>query len=346
MKITTGKKKTPQKVVIYGPEGIGKTTFASKFPNPLFIDTEDGSGHVDVMRFEEMPKSWDLLMQQVEYVLQNGDSCKTIVIDTADWSETLCKEKLCSKNKWSSIAEPGYGAGYVELEKEFGKLLNLCTQINKKGHHVVIIAHSQMRKFEQPDQTGSYDRYELKLEKKTAALLKEWADALIFLNYQTFITNKNKSGSGKATGGKRVMYLNHLPVLDAKNRWGLSEEMYPMDFSVIDSFLNFEENVPKEPMQKSIAMTETAPGKFETEKESFTEEPVVKVDPKLEQLMNANNVTIEEVLQAVYMKGYFPDGTPYASLPQDFIDGVLIGAWNNGLLDFINDMKSGKKIEL
>lgn len=44
-----------------------------------------------------------------------------------------------------------------------------------------------MRKFEQPDEIGSYDRWEMKLTKNVAPLVKEWADMVLFANYKTFV---------------------------------------------------------------------------------------------------------------------------------------------------------------
>lgn len=235
MKIIKGKQQTALKVVIYGPEGIGKSTLASRFPDPLFIDTEGSTSYMDVMRTEP-PESWQVLMDQVTYVRDFPETCKTLVIDTADWAERLCKEKITSENKKSSIEEFGYGKGYVYLAEEFGRLLNLLSEVVKKGVNIVLTAHAAMRKFEQPDEMGAYDRWELKLEKKTAPLVKEWADMLLFANYKTYVVNVDGQGAdkgkNKAQGGKRVLYTSHHPCWDAKNRQGLPPEI-PMEFSAL-----------------------------------------------------------------------------------------------------------------
>lgn len=96
MNITRGKIKSAQKVVIYGPEGIGKSTFASQFPNPLFIDTEGSTKNLDVARMDK-PTSWTMLKSQLEYIKSNPTVCKTVVIDTIDWAEQLCIDDICSK---------------------------------------------------------------------------------------------------------------------------------------------------------------------------------------------------------------------------------------------------------
>lgn len=232
LQITRGVVPKAQKVVVYGPEGIGKTTLAAQFPDPLFVDVEGGSAHLDVAR-TEAPRSWAALLSAVDAVRAERP-CATLVIDTADWAERLCAEHVCAKNKWASIETPGYGKGYTELAEEFGRFLDKLTEVAGAGVNVVLAAHAAMRKFEQPDEAAPYDRWELKLQKKVAPLVKEWADAVLFLNYKTVVevVGDGKSAKGKARGGKRVMHASHHACWDAKNRWGLPDES-PLSFDPI-----------------------------------------------------------------------------------------------------------------
>ena len=166
VEITSGKiNNKAQKVVIYEPEGIGKSTFAAHFPNPLFIDTEGSTGELDVRRLPA-PTSWQYLMWEIDQVKANPDICSSLIIDTADWAERLCINNLCEKNQVSGIEGFGYGKGYVYLEEEFGRFLNRLSDLIDLGINVVFTAHATMRKFEQPDESGAYDRWELKLQKK------------------------------------------------------------------------------------------------------------------------------------------------------------------------------------
>ena len=166
LNITRGVVPKAQKVVVYGPEGIGKTTLAAQFPDPLFVDVEGGSSHMDVAR-AEAPRSWAALLSTVDAVRAERP-CATLVVDTADWAERLCAESICAKRKWDSIETPGYGKGYTELAEEFGRLLDKLTEVAEAGVNVVLAAHAAMRKFEQPDEAAPYDRWELKLQKKVA----------------------------------------------------------------------------------------------------------------------------------------------------------------------------------
>lgn len=227
--VTSGVLHAPVKVVLYGPEGIGKTTFASSFPDPLFIDTEGGTKTLDVHRLPP-PQNWEMLLDEVAAAMETP--CKTLVLDTADWAERLCIRAVCERGKVRGIESFGYGKGYTYAKEEFARLLAALDAVNAAGKQVVVTAHAQLSKFEQPDEMGSYDRWAMKTSKQVAPLLREWCDMLLFANYKTFVVKDGKSAKGKAQGGQRVMYTTHHPCWDAKNRFGLPDEL-PLDYAAI-----------------------------------------------------------------------------------------------------------------
>lgn len=381
MEITRGKIQKAKKVVVYGPEGIGKSTFASRFPDPVFIDTEGSTSSMEVARLPR-PTSWNMLLEEVDYIKGHPDVCRTLVIDTIDWAEQLCVDHICSIHNKKGIEDFGYGNGYVYTKEEFGRFLNRLSDVIEAGVNVVLTAHAQLRKFEQPDELGAYDRWELKLGKKTQSqtspLVKEWADMLLFCNYKTYSVATDKDGrKHKAQGGKRVMYTSHHPCWDAKNRYGLPE-MCDFDYQVIKGILEEgsrkEEKKapapkeqkqkaplkqPEKPMQKAEESFMNIPPEADEEvpfnqtekeppKEKKTEPDPAKsetfrlpdhIPKKLQDLMYPNLASEEEVMEAVYQRGYFPRGTPFQNLPQDFVDGVLIGAWPQ-VMNVIREMRS------
>ncbi len=324
MKITKGKINKPIKTLVYGPEGIGKSTFASKFPEPIFIDTEGSTSHMDVSRFEA-PTSWSLLMSYVDYVIQNKP-CKTLVIDTADWAEKLCAKHIIDNagDNITSIEGFGYGKGYVYLEEEFARLLHKLNDVIEAGINVVITAHAHMRKFEQPDELGAYDRWELKMSKKVSPLVREWADMVLFANYKTLVVNVDGQGAikgkNKVQGGQRVMFTTHHPCWDAKNRFNLPEEL-SFDYKEISHL--FEKVLVEE--QVSEPKKEEAKNVVDIKEKDIQEES--DIPKNLLDLMNANDVKKYEIEKIVELKGYFPKDTPIKNYPSDFIDGVLVGAW-------------------
>lgn len=361
MQITKGKRARAQKVVVYGPEGIGKSTFAAQFPEPLFIDTEGSTDNMDVSRLDK-PSSYTMLKNEIAWVKANPTVCKTLVIDTIDWAESLVIADVCAQHGKKGIEDFGWGNGYTYTKEEMGRLLNQLGELVDLGINVVLTAHAQMRKFEQPDEMGSYDRWELKLGKKTssqtAPLVKEWADMVLFANYKTVVMTAD-NGKKKATGGQRVLYTQHHPAWDAKNRHGLPEEM-PFDYAGIAHIFNQAQPQPTpQPQQTAPGPTPQAPAQEQTPTaeaapqaqpqvqapaqeatqapESLTQpaperqpyqEPNLALPQGLRDLMIQNQVTELEVQKAVAQKGYYPEDTPVIMYDPGFIDGVLIGAWN------------------
>lgn len=377
MQIIKGKIPCAKKVLIYGPEGIGKSTFAAQFPEPVFIDTEGSTKDMDVARFEKA-SSWTMLMEQIRYVKQNPSTCKTLVIDTVDWAEQMCVADLCARYGKKGVEDFGYGNGYVYAKEEFGRFLNALEEVVEAGVNVVLTAHAQMRKFEQPDEMGSYDRWELKLGKKTssqtAPLAKEWADMVLFANYKTWsVAVDDKGKKRKAQGGARVMYTSHHPCWDAKNRYGLPDEA-PFEYDVIRPIIEGTEAakpvtssaepvappqsqttpppvtqpvVPEPqgtPVQQTMDLTppQAAPADpVMGDMSSFSPDP--RIPKALRDLMINNNVCEWDIQMVVEARGYFPGDMPVYDYPEDFIQGVLVGAWPQ-VFAMIKDMKKNDSV--
>lgn len=349
--VTAGVQDSPVKTVLYGPEGIGKSTFASHFPDPVFIDTEGGTKRLNVKRLPQ-PTSWAMLLDEVAEVRKGSIPCGTLVIDTADWAERLAIDAVCAKAKVDGLEGFGYGKGYTYLKEEFGKLLDALEEVLNTGHNVLILAHAAITKFEQPDAAGSYDRWNMKTTKQVEPLIREWCDMLLFVNYKTVV---EKSGSApnaknKVTGGRRVMYTTHHPCWDAKNRFGLPEEL-PLDYASIAACIPGCNTENRAILGSSSgragtaqAVTERAiqpeadilpspapqpqPPREEVPRALLTPELVaLGVPEKLSPLMSANNVTPEELQAVVGKRGYFPKDMPIRNYPADFVEGCLIAAW-------------------
>lgn len=333
--ITSGVVPKPQKVLLYGPEGIGKSSLAARFPSPLFIDTEGGSAHLDVRRLPS-PSSWSMLLDEVAWVRDFPAECGgTLVVDTADWAESLCQEHVCARAGKSGIEDFGYGKGYVYVKEEFGKLLNLLSECCERGLNVCVTAHAQIVKFEQPDEMGAYDRWELKLARKhTAPMLKEWADAVLFLNYRSIVV-KDENGKYKAQNGKdRVMYATHAATWDAKNRWGLPDEL-PLDWSHIAPHVPVPSfSAAASVTQAEIEAARDMPVPFDGADvtmeggdnrgvgEPYAEEPVPPRAPehlrKLAGMLAEAGIGRQEFVVAVARRtGYVTEGTPFESIAPD-----------------------------
>lgn len=358
MKITRGKIPCAKKIVVYGPEGIGKSTFAAMFPDPVFIDTEGSTKDMDVARFERAT-SWAMILQQVQYVVDHPEICQTLAIDTADWAEQIEITSLCDKKGWKGLEDPGYGKGYTYSAEEFGKFLNLLEDVVGKGVHVVITAHAQLRKVELPEEMGAYDHWEMKTSKKVAPMIREWADAVFFANYKTRIIEVDKKK--KAQGGQRVMYTVHTPFWDAKNRYNLPDEL-PFSYDSIRHIIETDTDATKkeapakeekaapqksamapdaapmvtqamDPKPEKVKDVEIAPAQKEPKQERADPAVDLRIDEripkKLRDLMVASGVgewDLQNVVNA-RLPGSFPYDMPVKDYPEDFIDEWILPNW-------------------
>ena len=288
LKKITGRIIRAVKAVCYGPEGIGKSTLASQAPDPVFIDLDDGTTQLDVARVEP-PRTWESLLALILEIAATPGFCKTLILDTADKAEMLCSQYICSQHRVDGIESIGYGKGYTYLQEEFNKLLTALDQVIAAGINVIILAHAKMRKMELPDEAGAFDRWELKLTKQVAPLVKEWADALLFCNYKTFIVSSENS-TKKAQGGKRVIYTSHHPCWDAKSRIGLPEEM-------------------------EMAYTSIAP--------LFNESP----HDVIFRWMQEAGISDTALRLSVSKHGFYPIEIPISQYPEEFVTDVLLANW-------------------
>lgn len=219
--VSHGRLKRPLRVLLYGVEGVGKSTFAASAPSPVFLAAEEGTAQLDVARFPE-PLSWTEAFEALSELTEGEHSFQTLVIDTLDWLEPLCWQAVCERLRLRSIEDAGYGRGYVAALEEWRTLLVRLDALRlKRGMHIVLLAHSAIRTFKNPED-ADYDRYELKVHQKAAALLKEWSDAVLFARYETFThaDEKTKRTRGVSTGA-RVLHTQHAAAWDAKNRFDL-----------------------------------------------------------------------------------------------------------------------------
>ena len=214
-----------EKIVLYGTEGWGKTTWAAKAPAPVFLSTEDGLKCVSVDVFPE-PQTWENVLECVNILRNETHGFKSFVVDTADWTESLCQEFVLKKTGKNSIEEVGggWGKGYTMVFEEWKRLLLGIDHLRReKKMHVIFLAHCAVKPFNNP-QGENYERWEMKMDRRIAALLKEWSDNLLFGTYDIAV-DAEKGHRGKGYGGERIIHTNHSAAYDAKNRSSLPDQL-------------------------------------------------------------------------------------------------------------------------
>lgn len=220
----------PPRILIHGQHGMGKTTFASQAPRPVFIQTEDGEGNLELQSFGAM-KTFSDVLSAIDSLLTGSHEFKTVVVDSLDHLEPLIWTHLCAIEGVSSIEKVGggYGKGFNEALTYWGQVINALTRLrDEKKMTIIMTAHTDIKRYEPPD-TEAYDRYQIALHKKAASFLQEICDCVLFATQKVITTSDdtgfNKKHTRGITIGKRVIYTQERPAHDAKNRYGLPEEI-------------------------------------------------------------------------------------------------------------------------
>lgn len=236
----------PPRILIHGPEGVGKSRFGIQADRPVFVQTEDGlAAYPEVAKYAPAKEYAPFISNLEEIAFQDHDY-KTLVIDSVDWLEPLIWKQVCTESGVTTIVEAsgGYGNGYTVALDIWRSYLELLDIINKKRQMTIIqIAHSQIKTYTAPDHPP-YDRYSIKLHENkqgagASALLFEYSDIVLFANFVAGVTKDVLAGSTKKNpkertrgigSGDRVLYTEERPAFKCKNRFNLPDQI-PFDYT-------------------------------------------------------------------------------------------------------------------
>jgi hypothetical protein len=235
--ITVGIEKKPPRICLYGEHGIGKSTFANQFENPIFVQTEEGLNQIDCAKFP-LAKTFDDVVSFLRVLYCQEHNYKTVIIDSCDWLEKLTFEHVAKKNNVDSVADINFGRGFDQSLDLMCEILTALDYLRKKNMTVILIAHSDVRKFESPT-SPSYDRYTLSMRSKVNAKIMQWADLVGFINFDVKI-NREVGGFGKeikkAISGQRYLYCAPAAAYEAKNRYSIPEKI-ELNFETLKKYI-------------------------------------------------------------------------------------------------------------
>jgi len=218
------------RLMLYGVEGIGKSTFAAGAPSPIFILTEDGLGSLAVDHFPIATSTNDIL-QAIKTLRNEDHKFETVVIDSVDWLEAVIQREIENKYDAKDLA---YGKAAMIAAEKWREILEGLTALRREKNMVVIlVSHTTIKRFDSPE-VEPYDRYQPKLQERSSAVLREWCDAVLFANYKTIIKKDdvgfNKTNNRGFSTGERLMFTNERPAYMAKNRYNLPDSI-PLSWS-------------------------------------------------------------------------------------------------------------------
>ena len=246
MDISSGPITRPVKFLLYGVEGIGKTTLISQLAGhrTIFLDTEAGTLDVDLERISIDSKArFDAV---IKWLLTEQHDFDTAVLDTVTGLEPMIEATILKTKKKSAMADFEYGKGSVYLREEFDSILYLqLDELLRRGINVALIGHSRVNRFQDPSQLEGWDRYELAMDKRVAETLRQWADHVLFCNWDHQVTD-NERGESRGIGGtKRQLFTIHTAAYDAKNRAGLPAKLEWKPESIAPLFTGAAKVEPK-----------------------------------------------------------------------------------------------------
>ena len=235
--IANAKQNKPPRIVLHGPEKVGKSTFAAGAPNPIFLQVEDGLSGIETNAFPKV-ETFDQFIEQCNELYNSPHDFQTVVVDSADWLELVIYDKICKDSNSDSIEKAlgGYSRGQKRGVEIMRTVLKAMDGLNKyRGMNVIIICHSRVVTVNDPLHE-SYDQFQMKLYSPrngygSSDLLKEWCDILLFVDMKKNIRGKQEGvnvrpGEGRGTtSGVRKMYTQPHPAYSAGSRYPLPAEL-------------------------------------------------------------------------------------------------------------------------
>jgi len=253
-RIQRGRVVRPPRLLVYGTPGIGKSTFGSQAPNPVFIPTEDGLDEIDCAKFP-LATSYEDVIDAIAELRTEPHDFETIVLDSLDWLERLIWDQVCQEYGVKNIekADGGYARGYTHALTYWREIIDQLSLLrDQRGMAIILIAHAKVERFEDPE-SPAYDRYSPRLHKHAAALVSEWCDAVLFATRKIRTQTEDAGFNRKRTiahaigkgGGDRILRTVGGPSCVAKNRYGLTEEL-PLSWAAFVAALSHHSK-PEEP---------------------------------------------------------------------------------------------------
>lgn len=222
--ITRGRTLDAPRIILYGMEGIGKSTFAANFPAPIFIQTEDGLGMIDCAKFP-LAKSFDEVFQEMVALETEPNEFKTIVIDSLDWLERLIWDKVAQDSKVNNIEQIGFGKGYTMALTFWRIALDHLESLHKQGKIILLLAHAVAEDYSDPE-VSSLKRFTPRLHKTARSLVAEYVDVILLA------TRAFGAAKGGDQNNPRIVRTEASPYQVAKSRFSIPAEL-PLDADAV-----------------------------------------------------------------------------------------------------------------
>lgn len=222
--VRTGRIDVPLRVILFGVEGVGKSTFASRAPKPIFVGADSGTENLDIARMPE-PRTWEDVFEAVRVLQNEPHDYETVVFDPLSFLETFCWDMLCKRNGWSSMEDLDYGKCYMPAADEWRRLLADVERLwSTRRMNVIFLDHARVKMFKNPV-AEDFERYVMAMHEKSSALLKKWCAFVLFATHEVAIHKDKQKRVRGMSDGTRVVRTQWNAAYDAKNRADLPAEL-------------------------------------------------------------------------------------------------------------------------
>lgn len=281
-KVTKGRLRSPNTIVIYGPEGVGKSTLALSAPDVIMFDVEDGSSEIETRRYPftdhpkkgHVPPTYQSVLDAIEDLTASDHAYKTLVMDSADRLESLIWRHMLARDSEPGVRNPknqtltsiedyGFGKGYVQAVEEWRSLASRLDRLRyARDMDIVIVGHAHVKPFKNPE-GDDYDRYQLRIDPRAASFLKEWAKVTAFMSFED--TADKVPGAGKHSRskgfstGRRLLRTSRSAAVDAKSRLALPDEV---EVDIANPWAPFEKAIEDSHQTEVAKLVESIEAEF------------------------------------------------------------------------------------
>ncbi|MBN6739777.1 ATP-binding protein [Acidithiobacillus sp. MC6.1] len=261
LNLQQGGQMEPVRMILYGKNGIGKTTFGAGMPQPFILAVEDGIGPMPVMYDRAHNKTYDQILGTLMEVgghFQSGQF-RSLVVDSMDALQVKIMDKVLTENNKKHISDFSYGKGYGIFGQEWEGFKNLMERFRVElGANILLIAQCESRTIADPI-NGDHDSNTMRLDKRATGVLRDWSDLVAFAQLESNpIRNKNGEIIRLQETGRRILRTSPSEAFDAKNRFNMPSEL-PLAWVAVEQAIRNAYVQPFDPNQYAQVQTGFGP---------------------------------------------------------------------------------------
>ncbi|MEM6670796.1 MAG: ATP-binding protein [Pseudomonadota bacterium] len=239
----------PAMILIYGEAGVGKTTAAASFPNPVFILTEEAKGgfRLPAVNNGKPISNLNQLDQWLGALMLDEHEFETVVVDSITGLDPILRADVARENQWfgkdgsPSVEAAGFGKGWEKVDDEWVQTLKRLKGLAvRRSMNVVLIGHAEVKSYTPPG-GEAYDIFRLACHKRVRPQLEALPDCVTFLRKKVVVREADSGNRKIASGGRmREACFDGEAAYFAKKLTGMPDQLFVQEgefFHKVKDFL-------------------------------------------------------------------------------------------------------------